>query len=313
MDDDPSLEEVIAALLSADPDGRRASRVFRATFDQLYDGQRTGRFSWNQLHKTEKTHFGTLIEINLRREFDDVIDDGDLLDYLVAGHEVDCKYSFKVGGWMIPPECVGHLVIVCTANDQSSEWALGVVRASVDHIHQSTNRDGKATLNAVGRSAIRWLHWGAEMPPNALLAIDPDLALRLTDSSRPGKGQQRLNDLFRSVQGVRISRNIIATVAQQDDFMKRVRANGGSRTHLAKDGIVILGGDYSTHLRIADELGTDIPEPGEMVSVRLVPAGEGHPLSTEIDGQLWRIDEGNEFAGVPAPPLPRPSRRQAAD
>ncbi|WP_418396390.1 NaeI family type II restriction endonuclease, partial [Yersinia enterocolitica] len=52
------------------------AKVFRATFDQLYDGQHTGRYSVEQLFKTEKTHFGTLIEINLQREFG--LADGDV-------------------------------------------------------------------------------------------------------------------------------------------------------------------------------------------------------------------------------------------
>ena len=72
---DSAREEVVEAFRTADPDGTRAAAVFPATYDQLYDGQHTGRFRWDQLFKTEKTHFGTLLEINLRREFDDVIDD----------------------------------------------------------------------------------------------------------------------------------------------------------------------------------------------------------------------------------------------
>ena len=66
---DDALEQVVAALISIDPSGARFARVFRETFDQLYDGQRTGRYKWDQLYKTEKTHYGTLIEINLQREF----------------------------------------------------------------------------------------------------------------------------------------------------------------------------------------------------------------------------------------------------
>ncbi len=41
----------------------------REAFDQIYDGQRTGRWDYSQLMKTEKTHLGTLIEIWLQREF----------------------------------------------------------------------------------------------------------------------------------------------------------------------------------------------------------------------------------------------------
>src|SRR4051812_28821571 len=108
MDEDAELERVSARLLALDPTGERMARVFRDTFDQLYDGQRTGRYHWDQLYKTEKTHYGTLIEINLQREFD--FNDGDLLDYKIDGIEIDCKYSFKEGGWMLPPESFEQLV-----------------------------------------------------------------------------------------------------------------------------------------------------------------------------------------------------------
>jgi hypothetical protein len=64
---DPELEAVAAAFKNLDPDGSRTGQVLRDTFDQLYYGQLTGRFCWEQLHKTKKTHCGTLIEINLHR------------------------------------------------------------------------------------------------------------------------------------------------------------------------------------------------------------------------------------------------------
>lgn len=80
--DDPAIAEVRAQLLALDPDGSRMAAVFRRTFDQLYDGQHTGRYKLDQLFKTEKTHFGTLIEINLQRELK--LKDGDSLDFNIA-------------------------------------------------------------------------------------------------------------------------------------------------------------------------------------------------------------------------------------
>ncbi len=76
---DPGAAAVVAELARLDPDGSRMARVFRATFDQLYDGQHTGRYSLDQLFKTEKTHFGTLIKINLQREL--LLADGSVLDF----------------------------------------------------------------------------------------------------------------------------------------------------------------------------------------------------------------------------------------
>ena len=95
--DDPELDRVEAELYRCDPDGSGVAGVLRDTLDQLYDGQHTGRWNFDQLHKTEKTHMGTLVEINLHRHFG--FDDGDVTDYRIAGIEVDCKYSMKLG-WL---------------------------------------------------------------------------------------------------------------------------------------------------------------------------------------------------------------------
>jgi hypothetical protein len=60
--------------------------------------------------------------------------------------------------------------------------------------------------------------------------------------------------LFRLAQRHIISRAVVATVAQQDDDMRRVRGNGGSRGRLRREGIVIFG-DYRSHRHAARQLG----------------------------------------------------------
>ncbi len=277
--------------------------MFRATFDQLYDGQHTGRYKWDQLYKTEKTHFGTLIEINLRREFSDVIEDGRILDYRICGHEVDCKYSFKFGGWMLPPESFDRLLLVCTANDENSEWAMGVVRADILNRRTSVNRDGKTGLSRTGTGNVIWLKWGEELPPNVLLSVDEEIQGKIFAHT---SGQQRVNELFRQITRRRIGRNTVATVAKQDDYMKRVRANGGARTTLAAEGFLIPGGDYTQHRDIARDLGAVVPKPGEFVSLRVVPAVDSDPNTVEIDGNLWRMADDFEVSVTPAPGLPHP-------
>jgi hypothetical protein len=297
---DQDLADVVFAISKTRDVESRVASVIRRTFDQLYDGQHTGRYAWAQLYKTEKTHYGTLVEINLRREFADLIEDGTKLDFSIDGHEIDCKYSFHIGGWMLPPECFGELLLVCTANDQDSEWSLGVVRASPQHLRGGANRDGKTGLNEEGRRAINWLYWGAMFAPNVLLQIDDETRARVL---APNSGQKRINELFRSVTGKRIGRNTIATVAQQDDYMKRVRANGGARTALASEGIVIPGGDYESHREVARRLNVVVPEPGEFVSVRVAPASSDDPYSVTLQGSLWRAAVPGD-AVVLAPALP---------
>lgn len=299
---DTELVEVFRSFQAADPDGVRVGRMMRSTLDQLYDGQRTGRYSWAQLHKTERTHFGTLFEINLRREFDDVIDEGVKLDYRIAGHDVDCKFSQKMGGWMIPPEAVDQLLFVGYADDAAAEFAVGVVRAVREHLRPGANRDAKVGLNRTGNAAIRWLQRPGELPPNVLLECSPEVLAVIFDRRLSGQG--RVNELFRRVVRRRIGRNTVATVAQQDDFMRRVRENGGARTILQPEGYVILGGDYSLHREVAEQLGVPVPEPGELVSVRITESDNDAPNTFQMAGSIWRVADEGEMVSRPAPHVP---------
>jgi hypothetical protein len=60
----------------------------------------------------------------------------------------------------------------------------------------------------------------------------------------------------------------------QDDYMKRVRGDGGARDQLRAECIVIFG-DYAGDQLLASALGLPRPGPGEFVSARLVPRAAG--------------------------------------
>jgi hypothetical protein len=310
LDDDPPRDEIVSAFREVDPDGLRAGRVFRNTFDQLYDGQHTGRFRWDQLFKTEKTHYGTLFEINLRRAFDDVIDDGEKLDYQICGYDIDCKYSQTIGAWMLPPESFGHLLLVAHANDSTGMWSLGVVRAADRNLRlTSANRDGKTNLSPRGKLQIAWIYDRAQLPPNILLGLDD---VTLAAVLAPKSGQKRVDEIFRRVTNTRIGRNTVATLAQQEDYMARVRDNGnGARTTLRNEGYIIPGGDYEPHRKVAQDLGIEVPRPGEFVSVRVVPAGPADHRVTHLEGRFWRAATEGEEATCPAPKLPTVKKRTA--
>ncbi|MEO3891688.1 NaeI family type II restriction endonuclease [Nonomuraea sp. B5E05] len=296
---DLELDEVFTHLKALDPDGSRIGKAIRRSFDMLLDGQHTGRYHWEQLHKTEKTHCGTLIEINLQREFD--FADGKLLDYRIADTEVDCKYSQSLAEWMIPPEALGHVVLGLWANDRAGKWSAGLLRASQENLNFKTNRDSKRTPSRHGRSAIRWLFKDAPLQDNVLLRLsseDIDAIFRSTS------GQKRLNELFRRAQRRLVSRNVVATVAMQEDYMRRARRRGGSRTALRAEGIVIFG-QYKNHVQAAVSLGLPAPGPGEFVSVRVARRQwhHGDAPSIELDGEHWVV----AVAGDPvedAPSLP---------
>lgn len=296
---DPELEAVVAELVGIRDLENRVAAVLRDTIDQLYDGQRTGRYRWCDLHKTERTHCGTLVEINMQREFK--FADGDKLDYKIAGVDVDCKYSQNLGAWMIPNEAKEKLCLGLWADDDESVWSMGLFRAHKEHLTSSGNRDEKAKLNKDGRSSIHWIFSDSDLPPNVLLQIPK----KDVDHIMGGKsGAERIRRLFRTVQMKRIGRGVIATVAQQADYMKRIRGNGGARSQLRQEGIIILG-QYEAHRDIARQLGlNEIPEKGESVSVRICPAGESNkPGSAMIDSSWWRVAEPEDPV-VLAPLLP---------
>lgn len=299
-EDDPGLEAVRLELLRRDPDGSRMAKVFRATFDQLYDGNRTMRYRWDQLFKTEKTHYGTLIEINLQREFE--FNDGGVLDYNIAGEEVDSKYS-ATGQWMLPPESLGHIILGSVASEETSSWSVGLVRATAENRNVGANRDAKGTLNALGRSRIQWLFKDHPMQENILFHLPQETLDRIWAAGRGG--QPRILELLRLVQNRRISRTTIETVGKQKDPMARLRDNGhGARTVLRREGFLILGGDYNNQKAVAVALGTVVPEPGEVVSVRVTPANTRGPGTAEIADSLWRIAAPNEVVTATAPRIP---------
>lgn len=289
---EPIVEAVFQEIRQLDADGTRTARVLRATLDQLYDGQRTGRYRWDQLHKTEKTHCGTLVEINMQREFE--FADGQTLDFHIAGTEVDCKYSQSMGGWMIPIEARGEICLVLTANDEKSSWSMGVVRATEDRLTKGANRDRKATISSAGREGIIWLFKDTELPPNALLHLPPTIVETVLNTRA---GQQRINQLFRLCPEIRLSGNVVATIARQKDYMKRVR---DARKQLRPEGIVILG-QYLAHQKIAAELGVPVPERGESVSVRVAPASHGQGVA--IGDEFWAVANADDVP-VPAPNIP---------
>ena len=305
-DPDAEMDTVEAELYRLDPTGDQVATVLRDTLDQLYDGQHTGRWNYDQLHKTEKTHMGTLVEINLHRQFG--FGDGDATDYRIAGIEVDCKYSMTYGGWELPPEAIGHLCLLITANDAMSTWSAGLVRVCEEYLRDRRNRDSKRQLTAAARSHIgqMWNQHG-HLAENIFLRMDPRDRERIFNATaRRGTqhGQAKTNELFRAVQRRIIRRAEVATVAQQDDFMKRARGNGGARTALQAEGILVLGHQDKDPL-VAEALGLPVPHKGEFVSARVVPAHDDRddPVAV-IGGKPWALAR----PGDPQTPAPVISR-----
>jgi hypothetical protein len=86
--------------------------------------------------------------------------------------------------------------------------------------------------------------------------------------------------------------------------MKRIRGNGGSRSSLRPEGIVIFG-QYDSHRRVAETLGLPVPGPGESVSVRLASMGPRHAEApfVSLEGRQWVVAREEDPPEV-APLLP---------
>ena len=307
---DPELDAVSAAIAALDPDGSRLGNVIRETYDQLYDGQRTGRFRWEELHKTEKTYMGTIVEINVHREFE--FEDGNAMDYLIDGIEVDCKYSQTLGGWEFPPEAYEqrHLCLVIWADDALSRWEAGLIRVDGKSTPLgSENRDRKRKLIGAGKDHVRPLYDKPELPENLLLHISEQTRQEIfnppSSTGRKASGQSKINQLFRSVQGRLVNRASILTVAQQKDSMKRAR-DARLPKHLGKEGILVLGHQGQDPL-VAADLGLPRPPKGSFISIKVAPAEAGFDgPATELSGSRWRTANPDDPI-VAAPQLRVPS------
>ncbi len=278
--EDQGLAEVVDWFRRQERMQERFGAAIRRSLYEVLDGQRTGRYRLDDLSKVEKTYVGTKVEILVQAEFR--LQSGDLMDYSVAGHEVDAKWSKRLGGWMIPREAVGQLCLCLTASDDDSTFSVGVVRASNHLLRHSRNQDRKRQLNNGGKSAIVWLAERAPLPENLLLHLQATTRERILQHR---SGQRRISEMFRLVQARLVNREVVLTVARQDDGPKRVR---DARNRLRSEGILILGHQIG-HRTIAEALTLPVPSQGTWVSGRVVPTNALDVGVVEIGDSYWQL------------------------
>lgn len=276
--------------------------------------------------KTEKTHLGTIVEVNLTREFD--LDDGDELDWKIDGIDLDCKFSKSIGGWEIPMEmylCPDHggrtgkadhpalLVWLC---DDHNLWGAGLITVSDERlpwtkdrktgeVRRRYNRDNKRNLAVDALDDIYWL-WDRPdlpLPENTLRHLDDDVRTKIFADR--GSGQARTNALFEHVRDTLVRRTTVLTVAQQDDPPKRAR---DARLQLRDKGVVVLG-HQGVHPKVATLLSLDVPTKGEWISTRLVPVqGDDARPRFWHSGSWWARATVDDLE-VPAPDIADSPRR----
>ena len=217
--------------------------MLRQCIDDVIQTPKTQRRSYEELEKTEKTYIGTRVEIDLRAMLK--LPKGKL-DTRILGHDVDIKNTMG-SNWMIPNEALDHPCILVAADEDRAVCYLGLVVARVEYLTASANRDAKKGISALGFANILWLLQDHPYPPNFWRSVPPEAVPRIFEET---SGNKRVIALFREMQGVPITRDVIEAVARQKDFMRRIRADDGkgTRDHLAREGILLLSGQYDSAL-----------------------------------------------------------------
>lgn len=214
-------------------------QLLRQCIDDVIDTPHTARCDYEELEKTEKTYLGTRVEIWLRALLG--FPKGKL-DLLVAGRDVDIK--FTVGNnWMIPNEAIDQICILIAADEERALCYLGLLKTKREYLTESTNQDSKASVSKSGFENIDWLIAECPYPANFWRGI-PQSKRKTIFAARGGAN--RLVTLFEEIQRTPIHRSVVADVARQMDYMKRLRANGGAKDTLLKKGILLLGGKYDS-------------------------------------------------------------------
>lgn len=228
--------DLLAAVKGKDLFEEKLRSFFRSAIDEVIDTARTGRYFLSDLEKTEKTYLGTKFEILLRDWLQ--VPKGIVLDLLIGGREVDVKSTTGgKSGWMIPPEAIGQLCVLLRVNEDASTCAVGLVRARQQYLRAGENRDKKTSFSAAGCANIWWMVQHFAYTPNFWTLIGKQ---EMKEIMAPRGGTERLTRLFETCLETPVSRVLIASIAAQDDFMKRIRRNGGARDNLAPKGIAIL-------------------------------------------------------------------------
>jgi Restriction endonuclease NaeI len=248
--------------------------LIRQAIDEVIDAPRTGRVHSSELEKTEKTYIGTKVEILVRNFFH--LPKG-ILDLKIDGLDVDVKNTLGET-WMIPREAVGKPCIVVASDETRRTCYFGIFVAHLENLTLGVNQDQKRSVSAAGFANIHWILADEPYPPS----FWSQLGEQKTHAIMRGvSGNDRIAALFREAQRQRIHRDIVQAVAQQKDYMKRLRKNGGARDTLAIEGIAILSGKYDAPL--IDRLGLGYVGHDEFISFK--------PVSPEQTAMLRQADK----------------------
>lgn len=211
------------------------------------------RYSIKQLDPPEQAYIGMRVEMLVRDRLD--VGKGIRADAIIAGHEVDLKWS-KTLGWMIGPENLGTVCLGLGMSGKNSDFSVGLFVPREAGVRRGVNRDRKMSLTAkFRREGVSWLIENAPTPPNFIEKLDP--ALREEILMQPS-AQQRLKKLAELVSETPIPRSAIVFVSlNKDDPLRRARADKSRKTPPLGE-MVCLSEKYGKDALI--KLGVSLPK-----------------------------------------------------
>lgn len=235
--------------------------MLRQCIDDVIMETKTGRRSYDELEKTEKTYIGTRVEIELRAMLG--LPKGKL-DTCILDHDVDIKNTMG-NTWMIPTEAVDHPCILVAADENRAVCFLGIFVARLENLTAGKNKDSKRSVSADGFANILWILKEHPYPSIFWHGVPNGTITRIFSGK---SGNARMAALFREVQEMPIARDVVQVVAQQKDFMRRIRSDNGRGTRdiLANEGILLLSSDHDAPLIAA--LGLEECAGSEFISYK---------------------------------------------
>ena len=208
--------------------------------DFVVDPVRTARTKVSDLDNVEKTFIGLKVEHYLR-DFLNV--PKGLRDLRIAGMDVDVKNTVSKT-WMIPPETFKNvepciLIMVATEDRHCS---MGLMIARPEYLN-APNRDSKRSVSSKAFENIYWMVKQQALPESRFNGID---MARFRELRAMRGGAKRAAAFFRENLGKIVHRTVVqGLLFDQDDYMKRIRSNGGAKDILSHENIAILSGAYA--------------------------------------------------------------------
>lgn len=231
-------------------------RVMTDAIEFVLDPVRTGRTLIADLDNVEKTFVGLKIEHYIR----DLLDaPKGVRDLKLLEHDVDIKNTVsRSWSWMIPPETyrTEEPVILLAADEEERKSWMGLMLAR-DRYLGAPNRDGKRGVLVPAYPNILWLAPGVDWPKSRWAGIDMK---RFRELRQVKIGKDRAAMFFAENQRRTTHRSVlVALLFDQQDPMKRLRANGGAPDILLPNGIALLSGRYDAPVskRLGIDLGID--------------------------------------------------------